>query len=424
MSTIHRPSFLLGGGLVAAILGFVAVLLLRPWDHTLPGNARAGEGPGGLADRARPPADVATEERAETRPPYERPSRMEVPERSELLSLADLRQLLFSSRRLDQVRAIELLLAQGTPEAVQALLDAFLTSSDPILLALVEEAMLKSSLDLAPGLMSALYASTDPQRLSRLAGMLTQLAAKRPDLEQKVVGLFIEALGDPSLNPEHAKAIEDALVALGTRALDPLAAYLADPQSDPRGAGTVAAVLSRLDAAHGNAVRERVRAGFEAMRKVLDDPALTTAEKDAARKKTGSLAWAVGNRPPAEHDLLARDLVESFLGATDPAQAGTLAWGMTNLKGLSDPARFDTVQSILGSLPDQSDNALRQSYVWAVSQIVAAGYGARPLDANFYGMLNAAEDAWSRYQNDTQVSVQFRWLLAELHAYEKKKQGG
>lgn len=289
------------------------------------------------------------------------PSRKDVSESGDVLSLDDLRRLLLSSRRLAQVRAIDLLLARGTPEALAVLFDAFLTTSDPLLLALLEEGLLQSTLDLAPMLMDAFHASTDPQQLGRLAGLLTDLVGKRPDPEQTVVGLFVEALGDPNLKPEHDAAIEDALVALGARALDSLSAYLTDPASDPRSAGTIAAVLSRLDAAHGDAVRERVKDGFEAMRKLLDDPALTTVEKDAARKKTGSLAWAVGNRPPAEHDLLARDLVENFLRVTDPAQARTLAWGMTNLKGLSDEARIETVQSILDSLPSQFDGTLRQS---------------------------------------------------------------
>ncbi len=412
MSQIHKPSFLLGGGLVAAVAGFVFVLVLRSREQDKP---VAG---------AQPPAEIRAEAREETRTPHEAQGRGAVSERTEVLSLPNLRQLLLSSRRLDQVRAIELLLAQGTPEAVQVLLDVFLSSSDPILLALLEEGLLRSELDLTSSLMAAFHASLDPQKLGRLAGMLAQLAGKRPDLEAAVVGLFIDTLKDPDLSPEQAAALEDALVSLGSRVLDPLAAYLADPRSDPRGAGTVAAVLSRLDAAHGSAVRERVRDGFEAMRKALDDPVRTPEEKDAARKKTGSLAWAVGNRPTAEHDLLARDLLDSFLRATDQAQAGTLAWGMTNLTGLSDGARLETVQSILGALPGSPDSALRQSYVWAVSQIVSAGYGDRPLDANFEAILGAAEGAWKEYQDDPRVSVQLRWLVAELRAYEQKRRNG
>src|SRR5262245_14022928 len=315
MSKLHRPSFFLGGGLVAVVAGFVSVLVLRSRELEAP---VAG---------ARPPADIPAAAREETRAPDEAPGRGTVPERKEVLTLAGLRQLLLSPRRLDQVRAIELLLADGTPEAIQVLLDAFLASSDPILLALLEEGLLRSDLDITSRLMAAFHSSMDPRKLGRLAGMLAQLAGKRPDLEHAVVGLFIDTLKDPGLSPEQADALEDALVALGSRALDPLAAYLADPRSDPRAAGTVAAVLSRLDAALGSAVREKVRDGFEAMRKAIDDPVLTAEEKEAARKKTGSLAWAVGNRPPAEHDLLARDLLDSFLRATDQAQAGTFAWG-------------------------------------------------------------------------------------------------
>ncbi len=414
MSKLCGPSFFLGSGLVAAILGIAVVLFARS-RGALPGSAPAERESGERTERASPPADL---------PAPEASARRQAAEGGELLSLDDLRALLLSPRRLDQVRAIELLLARGTPEALQVLLDAFLASSDPLLVGLLEEAMLKSTTDLAPSLIAAFRASRDPERLTRIGRTLARLAGERPDVEKAVVGLLVGMLRDPDLKPEHLAALEDALVALGGRALETLAAYLSDPAAGPEGAGTVAAILSRLDAAHGSAVREKVREGFEAMRRALEDPALTATEKDATRKKTGSLAWAVGNRPASEHDLLSRDLVDGLLRTTDPAQAGTLAWGLTNLKGLSDEARFETVQSILGALPGQSGDALRQSYVWAASQIVAAGYGNRALDEGFYRMMQAAEEASGQHANDPRVSASLRWLLAELKTYEKKKLGG
>ncbi len=408
------------------MVGVLATLTWSPWEGPVPspalmvaGDDRGRENPPQAlpAERSDPAESLETDEGV--RPLEASPNTKALEHES--FSTGDLRRLLFSARRLDQVRAIVLLLAQATPEAIRVLLDAFLTSSDPILLALLEEAMLKSSIDLVPDVMKALAGSTDPQTLARLAGMLTQLALTRPDLEQSVVGLFIEALEDSNQSAEHAKAVEDALIALGIRALEPLKRYLADAHSDSQGAGAAALVLSRLDAAHGNAIREALREGFDAMRQALDDPARSAAEKEAVRKKIGSIAWAAGNRPPEEQDLLARDLVEGFTHATDSAEAGTLAWGIANLKGLSDEARLQTVQSILTALPDQTDSARRQSYVWAVDQIVSAHYdGSRELDGSFYDIVNVAQEAWDRFQNDPSVSAQLRWLLAELRAHEQK----
>src|SRR6185436_17181081 len=71
------------------------------------------------------------------------------------LSTEELRKLLASSRRIDQVRAIELLLRDGSTAANRILVDAFLTSKDSVLLALLGEALLASPLAFAPTILEA-----------------------------------------------------------------------------------------------------------------------------------------------------------------------------------------------------------------------------------------------------------------------------
>ncbi|HTF89243.1 MAG TPA: RNA polymerase sigma factor, partial [Planctomycetota bacterium] len=108
------------------------------------------------------------------------------PEGDAFLSLAELRTLLASSSRLDQVRAIDLLLKKGSLEANQVLLDALITAQDPILLALLEEGLLSSPLDMSAAVMAVFDASKDPKALARLSGMLAKLAVKHPELQRDV----------------------------------------------------------------------------------------------------------------------------------------------------------------------------------------------------------------------------------------------
>ncbi|HET6201692.1 MAG TPA: hypothetical protein VFI25_02690 [Planctomycetota bacterium] len=400
-------------------LGLGAVLVLGRRSDTVEG------------DSARPrPAAHAAEETATglgipgtegTRGADFAAARTEVPGKGdESLSLEDLRRLLSSSSRFDQIRAIELLLQAKTLEANGVLLEALLAATDPILLSLLEEGLLRSSLDIAPSVMGAFRASRDPEALARLAGMLAKLAGKRPSLEREVAEFFIGALKDSRLDPERAASVSEALVALGIGALDPLAAYVADPLSDPEGAGNAAWVLAQLSPEHGDALREKLGEGFDSILKALRDPVLAETEKNAVLQKTGSLAWAASLRPQGEHDLLGDVLVSNLTRTPDQAQAGTLAWGIANLKGLSDEARLRITQSLLDSAVGQSDTTLAQSYMWAVSQMVTSNPG-RPLDANFYQVLRAVEDAWQRYGQDPSASPRIQWLLSELRAYEKKK---
>jgi RNA polymerase sigma factor (sigma-70 family) len=348
------------------------------------------------------------------------------PGSDEAPSLIELRELLASTRRLDQVRAIELLLAQGNDDSIRTLLDVFLTTGDPLLVALIEDGVAKSTLDLAPRLVDEFRATSDPQKLGRLTRMLTGLLATRPEVGPKVVQLFIGALEDASreghdgANAEDEKALVAALVALGPCALDPLAKYLADPASGRRGAGAAAAALAQLDASQGGAVRDAAKAGVESMRRLLEDGSRTPDEKDAARDRTGSLVWALGNRPATEHDDLAGDLVQSLLATTDSAQAGTLAWGIANLKGLSAEARLRTFRSILDSVAVPSVGAFRQTYAWAASQIVRSAYEGRPLDADFDRLVDAATSALNSCREDSPAAKQYQWLLAELRGLQPK----
>jgi hypothetical protein len=322
---------------------------------------------------------------------------------------------------MDQLRAIELLLAQDRPDAVELLIHTFLTTGDPVLRVLLEDAMVNSTLDLAPRLVEAYRSSTDPQVLAQLTRMLSAFAARQPGLDEEVVKLFVDALADPGLRTEHALALDAALVAFGGRALPALAAYLSDPASDPRGVGTAASVLSKLDASLGGNVREVVRTGFDAMRAILDEPKSTAEEQDTARQRTGSIAWAVGERPAAEHDLLAQDLVEQMLRASDAPQASTFAWGLSNLKGLSDDARLATIQSILAAMPQQANGDRRQSWLWGVNQLVTAGYGTRPLDAKFTAIMEAIEAAVNGNKGDAAIAKQLQGLIDQLQEFEQKR---
>jgi hypothetical protein len=209
---------------------------------------------------------------------------------------------------------------------------------------------------------------------------------------------------------------------LGASAAPPLAALLADARTDEQRAGFAADVLSRLGADHPEEFRAALQSGLGAMKSALESAAITNEEREGLRKKTGSLAWAVGNRPAGEHDLLAHDLVETLLHATDAPQAGTLAWGITNLKGLTAQGRLEAVRSIVEGVASQADAGLRACYAWAVRQIVAAGYGDGPLDRDFDELVSAVERAGRNHAGDAPAAKELDALVAALRQFAEKRE--
>src|SRR5262249_4093807 len=141
----------------------------------------------------------------------------------------ELRRLLHSSARLDQVRAIALLVQEGTPEATRVLLDAYLASDDRILSALLQEALLDPSLDVGTTAVDV-CANGDARVIAKLAGVLARVARERPGLTSEVVDLLVGAIDQQT--PE-ASAIPRALVELGEPALVALGQRLADPRMTP-----------------------------------------------------------------------------------------------------------------------------------------------------------------------------------------------
>ena len=65
------------------------------------------------------------------------------------------------------------------------------------------------------------------------------------------------------------------------------------------------------------------------------------------------------------------------------------------LDGLSSGTRARLSRSILEALPEQRDQDLRQTYLWAVSQLVT-DYGNRALDQEFYDVLALVDDLTGR----------------------------
>jgi hypothetical protein len=132
-------------------------------------------------------------------------------------------------------------------------------------------------------------------------------------------------------------------------------------------------------------------------------------------KKTGSLTWSASLRPEQEHDQLGEVLLESLLASKDEAQAGSLAWGLGNLTGLSDPSRSAAARSLLDALDGQVDDALRQQYLRTIEQLALA----QPLGPSFDGLVRLVEDARARQGHDAQLAVRLDGLLAELARAKK-----
>jgi hypothetical protein len=150
------------------------------------------------------------------------------------------------------------------------------------------------------------------------------------------------------------------------------------------------------------------------------DGTLSDELRRALLERTSSIAWAASGRPAAEHDALSAMLAERLFHATDQQQAQTLAWGITSLKGLSEEARARVVSSILDALPSQASSDLRQSYVWAVSQL-ATDYGSRALDQSFFDIEQMVEAYRARHGSGQAFAAQLDWLWHELQAHREKK---
>ncbi len=416
---------LIVGGFLGAGLGFGGSLLLR---------GEPGDGPPASPLLAQPAAASTatpdgewTAERARTASPAS--SRVPVPPRtdpgwSEPSSMTgdDLRRLLLSSDRLDQVRAIRLLAEESTPEAHALLLETFMTTDDEILLAMLEEALLDSDQDVSSIVLESYRTSLDPERLQRLTSMMLELLERNPALEPAVIELLVGALREPGPQGERLAGLGLALVALGESALDAITEYLSDPLSDPRGVQAAAHALAEIDPLAAEEVQERLGQTFDALIEALGDASLDDERRRALLERTSSMAWAAANRPGEEHDSLSALLAERLFRATDQQQAQTLAWGITSLESLSDQARLRVARSILDYLPDQASDDLRQSYVWAVSQL-AIGYGTRDLDRSFFEIQRLVQEHMGLHGSGPAFAAQLAWLWHELEKH-REEQGG
>ncbi len=172
------------------------------------------------------------------------------------LSVEELRALLQSSQRIDQIRAIELLRRQGSSAANQILVDAFVGTKDPVLLALLEEAMLESPDAFAVAVMDAFLEGNDPALLSRLTGLLAGFVERRPQLEREVVGNLMDAMAAADESPARAEAATNGLAALGARIADQLAGYLVGHGTDAKGVGSAAWLIAQFSGEHADLVRD------------------------------------------------------------------------------------------------------------------------------------------------------------------------
>src|SRR5262245_25021600 len=202
-------SFVLG--VMAAGIPAVAVFLWHSGpEPAQTSTATAPVEPGRLAATASPAAEQPS-------PPVEPPAREALG--LERLTPGALRQLLSAaSTRREQIDAITALLENGSSEAMQVLLDMFLATDDKVLLALLEEALLRSPHEVTPNLMAQFSATSDPSKLDTLAKMLLQAAANRPELSDEVVAFLISALDEPG--DARSESAARALQSLGSGAVD------------------------------------------------------------------------------------------------------------------------------------------------------------------------------------------------------------
>ncbi|HEU4418795.1 MAG TPA: hypothetical protein VFT55_07630 [Planctomycetota bacterium] len=372
-------SWLIGGGALAAGTAAVAV-----WAGSLQWEADAGglaldAGQTALRAPAQVPLAVQTTAPvavAEPPPPEAARTASEAPTRTAPALPADrLRRMLASAERVEQVRAIDLLLEAATAEAAQLLAESLLACNDPVLGALLQEA-------------------------------LARLIAKQPALAQDLAAVFVAALTGSEADPGRADVAISGLAAMGIAAADPLGAFLANRATEPEAAGRAAAVLAELGGEHHEVVQQKLRSGLEAALGVFEDPLAQDADKERTRKKTGSLAWLAAQRAAAEHDQLAQVLVDSLLRTTDEPQAGTLVWGLGRLTGLGLSARLRHLRTMLQALPAQKKGGIANAWVRAAKALTA---GVPPEQ-----VAPLIDEVAGLYANDPKITAMLTRLRTEL----------
>ena len=329
------------------------------------------------------------------------------------LDLLDWKRLLTSSDRVDQARAIRHLLELGTEEAGQLLLQSFMDADDPLLVLLLEEALLATRLDLAPKMIDEFSGPVDPRQAGRLGSLLTQLAARRPTLEPALVELFVAALEDPGPNDELLEAARAGLIEIGPGAFDAVAAFLADPNSNRDQAQLAAEILAQAETELPELIHQSLEDGYAELLRAAGDTALTGAELEAVLRKSQALAWATANRPAAEHDALASMAAAKLLDSSHPTQAQYFAWTLANLGGTSPEVRVQSSAGILDALGQAASSDLRQSLVWAVRHL-AVDYENRPIAGSFDAILQAAQDARDASSHASGLTQELLWLLEQL----------
>ncbi len=335
--------------------------------------------------------------------------------RAPALSEEDLRKLLLSSNRIDQIRAIDLLRQEGSATANQILVDALLATKDPVLIALLEEAMLQSPKAFAPAILHALLSSEDRKLLGRLPGLLTEMVQREPDLAREVAGPLVEALEESDASPDRTTVATEALKGLGVAAAGILGEHLVDRASSPKGAGSAAWLIAQLPGEHADVVREKLSEGLRSANELLEDSTVTEEERSTLQQKSGSIGWAASLRPESEHDSLGGILLNNLLRTNDPAQAGTLAWSMGNLKGLTDNSRVSITRELLDRMDTQSSDALRYQYTSTLKQLALS----QPVGPHFHELVQMAQDARRAHAVDGKLVPLLDRLLADLHAHEK-----
>jgi hypothetical protein len=372
-------SWLIGGGVLAA--GTAAVVVYTgslQWEADAAGlvldagqTALRAPGQVPLAVASAPPVVVT-----EPPPPDAARGAPEAPTRTvPALPAERLRRMLASAERREQVQAIDALLDAATAEAAQLLAESLLGCNDPVLAALLQEALAK-------------------------------LVGKHPELAQNLAAVFMAALTGSDADPGRADVAISGLAAMGIAAAEPLGAFLSNRATEPEAAGTAAAVLAGLGGEHREVVARQLRSGLEATLSVFDDPLAQDADRERTRKKTGSLAWLAGQRAAAEHDQLAQVLVDNLLRTNDEPQAGTLVWGLGRLTGLGTQARVRLLGTMLHALPAQKNGGIAAAWARAAKALSA---GVPPEQ-----FAHVLDELASLHANDAKTSAMITRLRTEL----------
>jgi hypothetical protein len=226
------------------------------------------------------------------------------------------------------------------------------------------------------------------------------------------VNAFLQALGDPVAGGPmggegRSGAATRGLAALGVRAADGVAALLNGRETAPEVAGKAAWILTQLPGEQRDELARRLRDGLDAARSSLADPAASGADRDRMQQKTGTLAWMATARGAAEHDALAGVLLDGLLRTADEGQAGSLIWGLTSLKGLTDDARLRASRALLDAVTSQPDAKLAQSWARAVAQL-ASGSDRLP------DVQRQVQEALDASGANTKAAARLRWLQGQL----------